>query len=553
MTSWRSLVRRILARLGLCKEQSSQRPPARAESGDVPSATTVKPRELVSHQAGGAIETEGELLEDPPKVGDEGLGVSEALTLPAGDGAEDREQAAKTQFPGHGTEPTDLVVGMDFGTLSTRVVVRSPFIGDGRAVPVRWRAGDEWAHFLPTALDENPNAEFDLTSDWEEFDHGNLKTELMDHPKDLATRARAAAFLGLALRQARAFVLDTQADAYSPYLLRWTVHVGIPSAGYDDAKVKASFLGVARAAWLLSIHTERPTMETARAALERAEGREAIQADPDLSYVEVFPEIAALVVGYSRSRRRREGLHVMVDVGASTIDVCGFGLRDDDGDDQYLLFTALVERIGIRELHQQRMNAIRDAGAEFQVRALLNPFSEVPSAGRLYVQSPTQALVEELNRLDELYMQDCARAILKVIVDLKRWRDPNSPAWATGLPVFKAGGGARHILISHALREANYRLTLLSTAKGIDENPLPRLARLVDEDWSSKDGSQAEGGKPKDGGVDGSGEMAGRLGVAYGLSFDRFEIGEIVPPHEIADVPPKALAKPAEYISKDHV
>ena len=80
-----------------------------------------------------------------------------------------------------------------------------------------------------------------------------------------------------------------------------------------------------------------------------------IASDPDLSGVEVFPEIAALVVGYARLRRRREGLHVMVNVGPSTIDVCGFGLRDHDGDDRYSLYTVLVERIGIRESHRQRM------------------------------------------------------------------------------------------------------------------------------------------------------------------------------------------------------
>ena len=50
-----------------------------------------------------------------------------------------------------------------------------------------------------------------------------------------------------------------------------------------------------------------------------------IASDPDFGGVEVFPEIAAPVVGYARLRRRREGLHVMVNVGPSTIDVCGFG------------------------------------------------------------------------------------------------------------------------------------------------------------------------------------------------------------------------------------
>ena len=73
-----------------------------------------------------------------------------------------------------------------------------------------------------------------------------------------------------------------------------------------------------------------------------------------LEQVDVVPEIAAEVVGYARSKHRREGLHVMVDVGASTIDICGFVLHAADGEDgdQYHLLTALVKRLGLHELHR---------------------------------------------------------------------------------------------------------------------------------------------------------------------------------------------------------
>ena len=191
-------------------------------------------------------------------------------------------------------------------------------------------------HFLPAALHERANGELTLAPDWNEFEKRNLKTDLMDHPDDLAARARVAAYLGLVLREARAYVLDSQEQAYGSYRLRWAVHVGIPSAGYDDHRVKAAFLRVARVAWILSRRSESPSLEIAMAELNRAGDADAIE-DREFTGVEVYPEIAALVVGYARSRRRREGLHVMVDVGASTIDVCGFGLRNHDGDDEYSL------------------------------------------------------------------------------------------------------------------------------------------------------------------------------------------------------------------------
>ena len=551
MMGWSGLVRWISRSLGFGKRQ------------------LVRPQETVGH----SVESPGGVRADFPD------GRLETRTIPSEDGwvpsqsrargVEGPGRTAKMQFAGHGVESADLVVGVDFGTLSTRVVVRSAFVGDGRAVPVRWRVRRGLPpHFLPAALQEGPNDDLTLPSSWNDLEEPNLKTALMDHPNDLTARARAAAYLGLVLREARAYVLATQEQAYGSYQLRWAVHLGVPSAGYDDQEVKAAFLRVARAAWILSRRSESPTLETAMAVLDRAGNAEIIASDPDLTAIEVYPEIAALVVGYARSRRRREGLHVMFDVGASTIDICGFGLRNHQGDDQYSLYTALVERIGIRELHRQRMDAIKatNAGQLLGAPGALDPFSEVPAAGAEYVSAPAAPLHKALDRLDERYTADCTRALMKVLMDLRRWRDPNSPAWKIGLPVFTAGGGARHRLIMHAVRQANQRLTEATSAKGIDEQPLPTLETLDDQVSPPECYDQAGGGgpvpaarAPKGGGSSGGGylvgpdEMAGRLGVAYGLSFDKFEIGEIVPPHEIDDVPPMPQSQATEYISKDHM
>ena len=551
MMGWSSLVRWVSRHLTLGKRQ------------------LVRPQEAVGHSGAIPGGVSAETLRDAPetrKVPPEDGQVSSQASAAE---AENRRYAAKTQFAGYGTERADLIVGLDFGTLSTRVVVRSPYVGDGRAVPVRWRVRRGLPpHFLPAALHNSANGELTLASDWNEFEERNLKIDLMDHPEDLTARARAAAYLGLVLLEARAYVLETQEQAYGAYRLRWAVHVGIPSAGYDDHRVKTAFLCVARAAWILSCRSESPTLETATAVLERAWDTEASESDPDVTGVEVYPEIAALVVGYARSRRRREGLHVMVDVGASTIDVCGFGLRNHQGDDKYSLYTALVERIGIRELHRRRMDAIRGAHVGHLLRApgSPDPFWEVPVAGAEYVSAPSAPLRVALDRLDECYVEDCTRALMKVLMDLRRWRDPHSASWMTGLPLFKAGGGAQHGLITRALRQANQRLTRATPVKGIDEEPLPSLETLDDHDSSPEDYGQGGGegpvpalrsrkrrDPPGDGHLGGPDDMAGRLGVAYGLSFDKFEIGDIVPPHEIDDVPAMPQSQPAEYISKEHM
>jgi len=44
-----------------------------------------------------------------------------------------------------------------------------------------------------------------------------------------------------------------------------------------------------------------------------------------------------------------------------------------------------------------------------------------------------------------------------------------------------------------------------------------------------------------------------RIAVAYGLSFDKFDMGEITPPDRIGDVPQPRVRQPALYVSKDQV
>ena len=52
---------------------------------------------------------------------------------------------------------------------------------------------------------------------------------------------------------------------------------------------------------------------------------------------------------------RHPGLHAVIDIGASTLDVCGIELLAKDGEDAYELLTADVRDFGFLELHSRRM------------------------------------------------------------------------------------------------------------------------------------------------------------------------------------------------------
>ena len=439
-----------------------------------------------------------------------------------------------TQFPGSTGDVIPLVVGLDLGTSCTKAVVRSPFAFGSRATAVRWRGEiAESPYLLPTVLYET-SVGFDLERcDAVRRTHTRLKIDLMDNPGSPETRVRAAAYLGMALRAVRRWFLDSQQEAYGQARLRWALNLGIPSAGYDDERVREAFSAVASAAWRLSLRPAPPTLNEADDAFTDAE-----RGIDSLEQVDVVPEIAAEVVGYARSKHRQEGLHVMVDVGASTIDICGFVLHPANGEDgdQYHLLTALVRRLGLHVLHLRRTRAVKVAGGRLcpGVAAAPSPVGAIPDRGRSYVDHPEQRLCSQLDGIDERYMEECKNAIITVLMALRKRRDPLSTHWKAGLPLFVGGGGGRFRLVADALsRSHEWLVNNLVDARGINRKSLPALRTLSNSDIPE--------------------EMTGRLDVAYGLSFDSLDIGEIFPPHRIRDVPPMPMRPKRDAVGKEQV
>ncbi len=437
--------------------------------------------------------------------------------------------SAATQFSRPSGETTYLVLGLDFGTSCTKAVIRSPYAMRSRATAVAWPSRLAAAgYLLPTVLHEADGA-FDLEPTRGSQRHADVKVHLMDDANSVDARVRATAHLGLALRAARQWFLDTQRDVYGRLPLRWALNVGIPSAGYDDQQVREAFEAVARAAWQLSLRPEHPTRRVVIDALR--EGEEALDS---LENIAVIPEIAAAVVGYARSKHRREGLHVLVDVGASTLDICGFVLHQaDDGRDQYSLLTALVKKLGLHELHGRRMHAAQAAGARLAPDVpALSPFTALPIAGRTYLDRREVRLRQDLDAVDRGYREECVEAIMLMLMDLRKRRDPRSPHWNSGLPVFMGGGGGRSEIMREIMREAQKRLVGAVPTRGIKREHLPALSTLSNEDIPN--------------------DMAGRLDVAYGLSIDEDNIGETVPPELIIDILPMSQRE-HEGVSKEQV
>ena len=256
------------------------------------------------------------------------------------------------------------MIGLDFGTSSAKVAIRSPYLGRGNVTAVTWPDGTgERSFLLPTNLSEpTPGGRIAVETRPSPADR-SLKVDLMERPDSVEARANAACYLAWVLRTSRCHVLSSKQETYGVYFLRWSLNLGIPSAGYDDEQIKRGFRIAGAAAWALSVQKTPPTRSEAVAAVDRLSGPEfGPESLLDLHEFEVVPEIVAEAARYAQSYERRNGLHFLVDVGASTIDSCGFVLHEREGD-RWEILNALVEPLGALHLHVDRLKALDDAGS----------------------------------------------------------------------------------------------------------------------------------------------------------------------------------------------
>jgi hypothetical protein len=422
----------------------------------------------------------------------------------------------------------DLIIGLDFGTAGTKVVVRSAFLpgSPARAIAFGNLGHVSSKYLLPSRVRLGAGGHLFLQGESGMPWITDLKVRLMKHTAD--DLVLPVAYLALVIHDIRARFLEIAGDAYKRFDIRWSLNLGIPSAGYDDLEIRRNFLRAARAGWWLSMNESEITSSNTEAALAFETSP---SFDPGIS-IEVIPEVVAQALGYARSHLRERGLHVMVDVGATTLDVCGFVLHDREGQDRYELLTTTVDRLGTSELHRRRLAALRcgltDGNGAGQISDALLPLPVWPRGyhGNCACNPPD---------VDHSLQEQATRIVMRHLLDLRRRRDPHSPRWQTGLPVFLCGGGSGITVFDRAVSEADWRLRSATRTARLVQRRLPQPEDLVNDDIPE--------------------ELFHRLSVAYGLSFVPWDTGKASPPHEIDDIVrpdgPRDIGD--GFVSKDQV
>jgi len=376
------------------------------------------------------------------------------------------EHVAPRQAP---TRKTETIIGFDFGTAFTKVVIG--VVGQKYGVPLNAGGQGTDKYLLPTPT--------------------NLKMQILDGGLNRATRERAIDHIARVLRQSRDWLMTEKKAVFGDAVPDWYVNIGLPAAKHNDEYLREKYQALVENAWHKSIdlNAEQGGGESNNA--ESKLQRENIGA---------FPEFAAQMQGYISSQQRQHGLHVLIDIGAGTVDATVFMVHQEEGENIFPLMDASVEMLGTTFLAKHRCNELQKPGAY-----LPNPHDRFPPRGKFSMQLGVTP--EDVAQADLGFRKQIIQGqIFPLLKWAKEEMAPNQDEWKNGIPLMLCGGGAR----VEFYREVADALVTPKQGYPLREIPLYMPDRL-----------DAPGIPEED--VD-------RLSVAHGLSFGKVNIAEMTRP-----------------------
>lgn len=397
---------------------------------------------------------------------------------------------SETQFDEVGDNNLQLYIGLDFGTAFTKVVVSNSL--KKYAVPLSDNEGYE-KYLLQTSFSES-NTICSLNGE-SGVVHNNLKMALINGDLSDHALTNAAIYLALVLRKIRSYILNDKQSLFQGNRFIWLINVGLPTEGYANKKINKAYSLIVSSAWDASAASgeiTRPLVEKCIKLKKQGESSDRSLAD---DAVGLIPEFVAQVTGYVRSPRRQSDLHMLIDIGAGTLDATTFNVHEKDGEDCFPIFAKAVASLGTRFLVKSRIEkypSLKEDGA-------LSPYLPLPNN-----ESFSQLLnvsLDGLHQMDAPFRKKVAGIINRLLRDTKKpGKYPKSPRWDVGVPVFLCGGGAEVDFYQESIFDhKNSKLLKMHLPKP-DAFEAPDL---LPANYS-------------------------RLSVAYGLSFDRDDIGSII-------------------------
>jgi hypothetical protein len=266
----------------------------------------------------------------------------------------DLAKASQTNVSkGEGLVPRPLVMGIDFGTSCTKVVISDRNLKQAFAVPFMDELGI-LSYLLPTSLQEN---QFVYSLDGAGESWNDLKLSLMANQQDSVIISRVVAYLALVIRYSRAWFFNNYSNQYSNSDLLWSIAIGQPADHALSFESKELFSHIGNLAWILSLSSESFTAQNILNRWELFKLKEIKVEDFDCL---IIPELAAQIHGFVNSDNfdpKKPNIFLMIDIGAGTLDLSIFSVRIlDSGFKKFNLFMNSVQPHGVANFHRHRVN-----------------------------------------------------------------------------------------------------------------------------------------------------------------------------------------------------
>ncbi len=432
-------------------------------------------------------------------------------------------------------EQRELVMGLDFGTSSVKVVIGDAALDKSFLVPFLDGTG-LGSYLLPSRLYESKQ-EFSLEQ--RDVCHRDLKLAFIANSSDTENQIRVVAFLAAVIVRARGWLFSEHRGAYKNTEIIWKVSVGLPAANSMSSDLAAKLKRLASIAWQCAAIPNSLT----RTNIAHFLGANPI-GDSGTVEIEVVPEIAAQIFGFVVSNsfdKKAANIYLMVDVGAGTVDSSLFRVKPAKGGKwDFEFFTTAVEPHGVMNLHRYRnawwqdilkANGASQAMVEDVRRGWRDTdhLAPLPESFQDYFEDVCVDFRKGVKPPDQEFFESRVVTQVRGKTLWRAWKENflNQQAIAD-LPLFLCGGGARmdfYLELENQLKQQHGFSWLKAEAWTMGVPGDLVAAGLADSDYD-------------------------RVSVAYGLS--RLDVGKVIRAAPI----PKVEIEPVRnwtdnYVDKD--
>ena len=448
---------------------------------------------------------------------------------------------------------TDLIIGLDFGTSATKVVIRDPFAAIG-VFPVQLNGGRPGidGYLLPSRIFRTGDF-YSLTQGTHRITDLKLGLLACKAKSPVTEFNDCCAFLALVIRRARGWMLSEHRDIYGKHSLSWRLNLGLAARSYQDSETVTLFRRLAWAAANLAADPEAESISVQRAdhyrlaSLSVSTGRSADAVEFAWSDVDAVPEVSAQLQGFMSSARwdwRSRPVMMLVDVGAGTVDSALFHVYvPENGRGVLTFYASRVDSNGAMNLHRARVDWLRalvPAGADHaaaveHLASIAKPTDRlrpIPESVNDYLPGYEIELVGK--SVDEQFGTDRYRTQVAGSINDAKVGKGIPASQLTRVPLLLCGGGSR-MKFYGGIGEAINNTSGWHVSVEVMRLPVPQ--DLVDTGWHADDFD--------------------RLSVAYGLSLagnGETTLGKIVRDIDVPDVQSyRSPRREDNFISKDQM